>query len=110
MIVGAGLTAGAIIRRARENAQHPERQPQRMAERLARRMKLSDEQSAAVAKILEQSWRRLEPVRDDALSQIRAELDRVEGEVAAALPAEKQEQWRNYVRIIRDDWLPTDKR
>lgn len=108
MVVGVGLTVGTVVRQAKQNLAHPELQPMRWTQRLTRRLDLNEAESAAVGRIMQDSWDRMTPLRKDAGEQIRAEVERLDQEVAAAISAEKANRWHDYVQNIRENWLPRE--
>jgi hypothetical protein len=105
-VVGGGVTAVAVVRRAQDAILHPEDAPRRIALRLQRRLDLEPGQTRAVEHIIARHQAALLDVRAQMLDRAAPDLDLLEVDVASVLKPAQVERWRRHYRELRDDWAP----
>ena len=108
MICGAGLTAVAIHRAAREAIRHPEVRAVRASKFLARRLSLTAEQQAQVLLIVERQQADLAALRGRIWPEVVTRLRKTEDEIAAVLTPKQQEEWRKTAAKLRENWMPAE--
>lgn len=95
---GSAITGLLLRRMMLEAIQHPERITRHLHERIRQDLKLTDEQSAEVLRILEKHTRSL-------VEAHRGAMDEVEREVAALLTPEQEKIWKEKVSRRRETFF-----
>lgn len=104
-VVGSGVTVMVAVKHIRESIAHPELRADRWTSRIARRLRLDDSQTQRVRPVIAASVARFEAIHRDIHPRIEVELDRLEQDVAAALPADKTAAWQEHFSTLRREWI-----
>lgn len=99
---GSAITGMVLRRMMLETIQHPERITRHLHERIRQDLKLTDEQSAEVLRILEKHTRSL-------VDAHRGAMDEVEREVAALLTPEQAKAWKERVARRRETFFKGER-
>ncbi len=99
---GSAITGLVLRRMMVETIQHPERITRHLHERIRHDLKLSDEQSAEVLRILEKHTRSL-------VDAHRGAMNEVEREVAAVLTPEQAAVWKEKVAKRRETFFRAER-
>lgn len=105
MVVGSGVTVIVAVKHIRESIAHPELRADRWTQRITRRLHLDESQAERVRPVIAASVARFEAIHHDIYPRIEKELDRMEQDVAAALPADKAAAWREHFNTLRREWI-----
>jgi hypothetical protein len=105
MVVGGGLTVMAIAKHARERIEHPELRTQRALRHIARKLDLDDAQTEQLRPILDSAMGRFDALHREVMPRLEVEMDQLEADIAAALPPDKAQQWRDHFNHLREQWI-----
>jgi len=107
-VCGAGGAVYLVLKRVREEAQHPELRVARVHRWLVRRLDLDEEQARKVRAILEEQRAEMAVVRRSVMPQVARRLRRTDEHVREVLTPAQREKWGAIVAGLRRDWAPAD--
>jgi Spy/CpxP family protein refolding chaperone len=106
-LAGGAFTIHAIHVRTVRNLASPEKMPERVSKHMKRWLRLSDEQTASVQKILEEHQRNLSNIFQAVRPQMEAEFEQTRKDVEAVLTPEQAKKWNARFKYFHDKWVPT---
>ena len=106
MIIGAAVTLGIIRKTAITFIRHPEKTREFIAERISDKLDLTDSQSEDLERILKQRHASLMQIRKEVYPRMKAQLDRLDKEVASVLDKDQKTKWKKMTDRIRSNWIP----
>lgn len=107
VVVGTGGTIAVAVHRIQYAIHHPEEAPRRITDRLRSKLSLDAQQADAVYAVVARRQANLQAIRREVQPRVEAELDGAVSEVEGVLRPEQAAKWRQMVRQIREQWLPS---